>query len=450
MPWVHDVVLTEDLTTVLIGTESRKRCDCRHLYKQFEWMKAIDPRITGSRNCSEYVYVDDKIVSDDGSLFKAHYKCTFAYPSGRKPVTVPGFRRGDSETQRLRIECTVPDSVRRELSRQAIPAAVFDLTTSAKPGSFNETERFLVAQRAFDSKSVVSKFPQRKYNIALCTTVTRFELMVMAEWLVFHIQRGIEHIFLYDETKDGSICRQVKRFIDAGYITCVYYPYDSCGAQRRTRQFLIDDVAYRFPSRINQYSALDSCYNRFSQFTTWMGIWDVDEFAVPVGGHRSYADVLAKYNSDNRVAGVGLVMDWVRPPSACNDPWKGKKSSGVNQPCNETELPHMGSWCLRMYGAKAGTDGKCFFKTSLALMTWVHYLVAAESGTRLEMFDRKGEIYLQHVRLWDPSHEKIRYMMPSPFCRSFWVDTSTAPYLEDLRRGIKEWYPDINMEPQKE
>jgi hypothetical protein len=321
----------------------------------------------------------------------------------------------------------------------------------------------------------------------------------LPEFLVFHHQRGIEHFYIYDGSQDAVVATALKNFIDAGLVTAVEWPYTDCDMDHVTR-----DVHFEYTNEagekikewvgglpdMSHRAALDSCFTRFSQFTTWLGSWDIDEFVVPLST-TTYKDLLAPYTNDNDVASVSIPMVFHMPSSFCSanertqitlrNPDKPLRASDGTSAedrlaalahevsgdsgnhatasiCPETEMFHLGSWCFTDT-TDHQFEPKQFYKTSHVQSHMIHYLGAHTHGSKVEI-DR-NTARLSHFKLPDPhfcasgngaapaTDKCLDYIAPLQNCPPHLIEidtTSAAQYLPQLKEGLLHWYPNLRPE----
>lgn len=311
----------------------------------------------------------------------------------------------------------------------------------------------------------------------------------MPEFVVFHLQRGIQHIYMYDGSQNAVVSSGMHNFIEAGLLTTVAWPYSQCDQDACTKPLM-----YKHFNEIGQEkgewidtlpamshrAALDSCYSRFSQFATWMGSWDIDEFAVPLS-FPTYQSLLAPYTNNDSVASVSMKMFYMKPASACTSGELVKLASAADQMhgssvaplsadgprlpvasevCPEVGMFHLGSWCLR-YKRGHPFAPKQFFKTSHVWSHTIHYLGAHTHGQETEA-NPETEARLHHYKLPDPhscrgpkegSSSCLEYMEPSSTCSTeggegLLVDTTSLKnYLAPMKEGLHKWYPNLIPAP---
>jgi len=114
----------------------------------------------------------------------------------------------------------------------------------------------------------------------------------VAEWLEFHLMVGVEHFFIFDNSRSDcaegrcSALHDVLRpYISAGTVSYLFWPAPLCDAH-----FEGQSAWRRWGPQI---AAFNSCLGRFAAMTRWMALHDVDEFLAPtLPEHHSIADVL--------------------------------------------------------------------------------------------------------------------------------------------------------------
>lgn len=117
----------------------------------------------------------------------------------------------------------------------------------------------------------------------------------LREWIVFHLMVGVEHVYIYDNTDitnstTASQLWHVTQEFPEEQVTYHAWPCKICNNNR---------PAHPNPGeRSSQYSAENSCRERYGPLTEWMTFIDVDEYLIPM---KAVANVAAE---------KGLHYDW--------------------------------------------------------------------------------------------------------------------------------------------
>lgn len=111
--------------------------------------------------------------------------------------------------------------------------------------------------------------PRRYLSVA---TVIKDEAQHVPEWLDFHLRRGVEHVYIYDNGSRDDLAGTCRPYVEAGRVTLV--PWATFSVWSNT-----------------QRSAYAHALANFGVESTWMGFFDLDEFMFPVEG-SSLVEVL--------------------------------------------------------------------------------------------------------------------------------------------------------------
>jgi hypothetical protein len=365
------------------------------------------------------------------------------------------------------LTCPVPESVLGELPPSYSANSPFTarrvwfelVVLGEKPDHVEERVRMLYAERALDSPSVRTSLRRRLassknkqgtttrekngdhhfFEIAMCTTVTASSYDgVLLEWLAFHRRLGVEHFFIYDQSrKAGEFCRdgRTSRLVASGLVTCVEFPYSSCGEARTNRPWR-SPTAGRFQDAfypaMNQHRALDSCYTRFSQFADWLGNWDTDEWAAPVGRHRSYTTLIRQQQLEG-VAALAFEPYWQMPLDYCTRPERAALErilggDALRRRCSSSGGVKLDSWCLRSVTKANNFETKLLMRTSLVRTFHVHYLQTLR--------DESADVNKAARRLNASTEGIILHLKSKPLRAAAVAEQPDAPYSSHEALGI--------------
>ena len=106
----------------------------------------------------------------------------------------------------------------------------------------------------------------------------------LVEWVEFHLQRGVDHIYLYDNGSTDGGAATLEPFITTGQVTLIDWP------QLKTEG--------------SQRQAAHDCLARARTTSRWMAFIDIDEFLF--SPRESLKAVLREYERE-----VGVEVNWV-------------------------------------------------------------------------------------------------------------------------------------------
>ena len=108
---------------------------------------------------------------------------------------------------------------------------------------------------------------QMAYNVSLSFMVDDLEDKLMLEWIIYNILLGVDHFYLYDNSKKhrpNFAESQLKPFFDANIITYIFYP-------------AISEVFWNQIQRVS----FNMYLGKYGHLTKWWGMYDIDEFLLP-------------------------------------------------------------------------------------------------------------------------------------------------------------------------
>lgn len=119
-----------------------------------------------------------------------------------------------------------------------------------------------------------------KYHLGACTSIIGSHLYRVPEWVMYHIQQGWEHFFIYVNDDASEARRHLAPLITAGIVDIIDFEWPPPA-----------DFAY-------QQAAENSCLFRYQGVARWVAVMDVDEFFQPIQ-HTTMLTFLHKYNAVN-------------------------------------------------------------------------------------------------------------------------------------------------------
>lgn len=143
-----------------------------------------------------------------------------------------------------------------------------------------------------------------KHRLAICA-IAKNEGRYFPEWIEWHLARGVEKFYIYDNGSDDDTAKILRPYVSKG---------------------LVDHI--RFPGNKVQLAAYRDCLERRRFDARWIAFIDIDEFIVPAGGKsipeflKNFTEFSAVeinwlcYGSDGRkTRGPGGVMERFRAHS---------------------------------------------------------------------------------------------------------------------------------------
>jgi len=179
--------------------------------------------------------------------------------------------------------------------------------------------------------------PARKYRLA-ATHMIKNSGPAISEWLDWHIARGIEHFFLYDNNSEEEDKKYTLPYEKKGLVTRVNWPY-CCGGSKKNNHA--------------QRGHLNHVLFKFGQVADWIVAIDSDEFISSSG--KNLQDFVANVSPDLNIVGMhSLIMQ-----PGCDEPTKSGQavhmfgSVPVTTECMPqlTSNKYNGKFFLRSLGA---------------------------------------------------------------------------------------------------
>jgi len=142
--------------------------------------------------------------------------------------------------------------------------------------------------------------PARKYRLA-ATHMIQNAGPAITEWLDWHIARGIEHFFLYDNNSEEKDKKYTLPYEKKGLVTRVNWPY-CCGGSKKNNHA--------------QRGHLNHVLFKFGQVADWIVAIDNDEFISSSG--KNLQDFVANVSPDLNIVGMHSII--MQP--GCEEPTK--------------------------------------------------------------------------------------------------------------------------------
>jgi hypothetical protein len=166
----------------------------------------------------------------------------------------------------------------------------------------------------------------KKYNLSICA-VFRNEKPYLKEWIQYHLDRGVDHIYLYNVGSTDRPIEILKHFIENKVVTLRQWP-DLSGKPSENQ-----DAFWAL-------STMASAYENAARFvalpeTEWLLFLDIDEFLTPVNSTQ-VAETLKKYKN---APGIILGEDCFDASAMDDFPRKDLVIETVDMTANEKPLP---------------------------------------------------------------------------------------------------------------
>lgn len=182
--------------------------------------------------------------------------------------------------------------------------------------------------------SASTEKPLTKYRIA-ATHMFKNSGARIISWLEWHIARGVEHFFLYDNNSEESDKQYTLSYEKKGIVTRISWPYCCKGVDNNH----------------GQRGAMNHALYKFGQVADWMVFLDADEFIASAG--RNIQNLLARVSPDVHIVGMQSVI--MQP--GCNashahtDQFLGHVPIAVNCVPQITSTTYPGKYFVRTLGA---------------------------------------------------------------------------------------------------
>lgn len=141
----------------------------------------------------------------------------------------------------------------------------------------------------FFSKSFLFSF---QYHLSICA-IFQDEAPYIKEWVDYHISKGVEHFWLYNNNSSDGYKEELNSYIYSGIVELFEWPSKN-----------YENDFYHFSFEI-QAGAYNDALSRARNVSKWLAIIDVDEFIVPVCNPK-IIDILEIYYSN----ASGLCVNW--------------------------------------------------------------------------------------------------------------------------------------------
>ena len=201
------------------------------------------------------------------------------------------------------------------------------------------------------SGTYAKKYIEHKHRISI-TTLFKYESDFLKEWIDYHLIKGIEHFYLYENNTvpDQKIAKILFPYIAKGLVTHIMWPYPYRIYDYHFKKFWPNDAfSYTQLPQINH-----SIY-KFGAETEWILNCDVDEYFYSPK-HTSIVDIINGAEKDGNTASIRISGFWF-----------GGTVADVENAKIEGVLKSF------IYSEKEPTSApKCIFSTELVKLASVH------------------------------------------------------------------------------
>ncbi len=139
----------------------------------------------------------------------------------------------------------------------------------------------------FITSSLFSK--ECKHELAICT-IFKDDTKYLPEWVEFHLNQGVQHIFLYENNSPDDYENILKNYIESGVVEIISW--------RR-------EPVHGYPWNSIQCDAYLDCIKKNKKNCTWIAFIDTDEFLFS----PSHMDLKRLLKDYKQYAGVSV--NWV-------------------------------------------------------------------------------------------------------------------------------------------
>ncbi|XP_054753229.2 uncharacterized protein LOC129258987 [Lytechinus pictus] len=219
------------------------------------------------------------------------------------------------------------------------------------------------------------------HYVSICTMVNNVD-EYFEDWLLYYRYMGIDHVYVYDNSKDGTLVGVLDRFISLGFVTIIPWAHTFTS----TKTYLEVQIAHE-----------NDCLWRHRHDTDWILKIDVDEFMQPMfEAPTRLVDFLHGFEEKLPPSvGIVRVRNWFfsRPSSNVSKAIVSGHSVIERNPWRSPEPTREGR----------GRE-KCFIRPQ-----WVHYfkIHAMKLGGDSVTLNPYTEIRLAHYRSENPRHRNF-------------------------------------------
>lgn len=164
---------------------------------------------------------------------------------------------------------------------------------------FGQNNRFFVGN------NVIQGDKKAKSKLAM-STLFKYEVSFLKEWIDFHIKMGVEHFYLYENNKNYNekIKIILSPYIEKGLVTHILWPYPYKFYNYRLKNIWPND-AHSF----TQLPQINHCIYKYSSETEWLLYGDIDEYFFSPKNEK-IIDVIQNINDVSGVSTINITGKW--------------------------------------------------------------------------------------------------------------------------------------------
>jgi hypothetical protein len=347
LPWLHDMFVDSTQQTVRFVLSNRKLCmkACLGNDKTPDGVrcKKAMPRSTAA--CEK--------LSPSFDLFNKTFKCEFSNGDVVESQRTQSGCRSAALEWALLVQCPLPVQLQNKTDARVnlvapslengrvrkltgLPLCSSMARRNVHHYSLSDRPNDLLATTG-DTKAF-APLSRKQFDLGVCLWLTADQQMVhrkdlnngtlwrLKEWLQHHVDVGVGHFFVYDNSKQPSIemAQVLEPFVKSGRASLVHWPQRPCRAHKdcaheysgwmeNGRECYPNcsnydeeighgchgSTGFMLPGVASSQFTMDlSCLQRFGEFTKSMAFIDVDEFLVPRHPHKTVQSVLTEAQTD--------------------------------------------------------------------------------------------------------------------------------------------------------
>lgn len=246
------------------------------------------------------------------------------------------------------------------------------------------------------------------YDLSIVAIVKNEKYII--EWIEYHLLVGVNHFYIYDNDSTDGLKDKLKKYIDTGIVTYIYYP----------------------GKYIQVQSYIDAIQN-FKYNTKWLAIIDGDEYLMPMEDGKKLPQILDEIKSNYEANSEYLVN--IGYVGAIGVNWRTYGTSGHKIACE--------GLCIENYKYRAEDE---HFQN-------VHIKSIVNPRVVTEMYNPHFVYLKEGYRCISEKGSNIQgpYFYDSICCK-LRINHYISKSEQELREKIKRGWPDrdIDMDIEKE